>query len=138
MITLHGVEVNLGDKVWDFLDGWSEVTSLVENSLYAIHTTRRSYTSDGKFQRGYLATTLFWNEFEIPEIAFKPFPKLAVDTKVLVWDYEDNGKLLRHFSHFDKKGIINCFDGGSTSFGDSNGATTRWREWELYKEEIND
>ena len=27
MITLHGIEIKVGDKVWDCAIGWSEVTS---------------------------------------------------------------------------------------------------------------
>jgi hypothetical protein len=132
-MTLHGQPINVGDRVWDFLDGWTEVTYIVDNSLYAIHTTRRSYTSDGKFQNGYLATTLFWNEFEVPKIAFKPLSNLAVDTKVLVWNNGATVKERRYFSYFDNNGTICCFVDGANSW--ANVTTISWSHWELYEEE---
>jgi hypothetical protein len=134
MVTLHGIEVKVGDKVWDMFTGWTEVKDLLPNSKYSICTRITNYTSTGRVLSEHKSPTLFWNEFEIPKEAFiKPLPKLAVDTKVIVW-LNDNIKHRRHFSHFDGNGKICCFNEGTTSFT-AGTFTSCWDNWELYEEE---
>jgi hypothetical protein len=134
MVTLHGKEIKVGDKVWDSHYGWSEVVSLYGNEYYVIETNYSYYDADGKFYRNDILPRLFWNEFEVPKCAFtKPLPDLKVDTRVLVWN---NGvKEKRYFSHFDKYGNMRCFNNGVTGWINKNAATTAWDNWEIYKEE---
>lgn len=81
MITLHGEEVKVGDRVWHWFKGWGEVTELDEkNSNYPICVQWEEdgdydwFTEDGKFHKEDRAPTLFWQplEYEIPK---KPKPK---------------------------------------------------------------
>ncbi len=82
MITLHGEEVKVGDKVWHVLTGWGEVVDLVEGDTCQPICVRwgesyESYdwfTEDGKFHEKDRAPMLFWQpiEFEIPK---KPKPR---------------------------------------------------------------
>jgi hypothetical protein len=138
MTTLHGLKINVGDKVWDSRFGWSEVISIYNRKMYEIETNFNCYMSDGKYHIEDKFPTLFWNEFEAPEGAFiKPLPKLRVDTKVLVWNDGDTVKLKRHFSHFYDDEIY-CFINGVTGWTTKNAITTSWDNWELYKEEVND
>jgi hypothetical protein len=136
MITLHGTNIKVGDKVWESCRGWSEVVELDDESVYKIMTNFNSYTIDGKYHTRDSFPSLFWNEFEIPKEAFiKPVPKMAIDTKVLVWDFHKDTKTKRYFSHFDNNGNISCFGDGATSWTAVNSATSTWRNWELYEEE---
>ena len=78
----------------------------------------------------------FWNEIEI--IApIKPKPKLKVDTKVIVWNNEDNisRKYHAYFSHFDNTGKIRTFIDGKTSWSNNNSYMPSWDFWELVKED---
>ena len=77
MTTLHGKEINIGDKVWDFLSGWSEVVTLGKTSFFPIHTNITNYSSEGMHTLSQKFPRLFWQEFEIPAHAFeKPKPKV--------------------------------------------------------------
>jgi hypothetical protein len=133
MVTLHGIVVKFGDKVWDTRVGWLEVIGLNSDLEHSIETNYRRYTSDGKLCSSNLFPSLFWNEFEIPKEAFiKPLPDLKIDTKVLVWNNNNNIKEQSYFSHFDSKGNICCFVNGTTGWGAINAKTTSWNNWELY------
>jgi hypothetical protein len=73
---------------------------------------------------------------KIPKETFvKPVLKMAIDTKVLVWDFHKDTKTKHYFSHFDSDGNISCFNDGATSWTAVNSATSTWRYWELYEEE---
>lgn len=71
MITLHGKEIKVGDKVWDFLSGWSEVVTLGKNSFFPINTNITNYSSEGMHALSQKFPRLFWQEFEIPAHAFE-------------------------------------------------------------------
>jgi hypothetical protein len=136
MITLHGTNIKVGDKVWESYHGWSEVVELHDAAVYSIVTNIGSYTTDGKYSIEDKFPRLFWNEFEIPKEAFiKPVPNLKRDTAVLVWNFHKDTKTKRYFSHFDNNGNISCFGDGATSWTAVNSATSTWRYWELYEEE---
>lgn len=133
MTTLHGIEIKVGDKVFDSIYGWSEVVKLYNGEPYIIATNIGIYTNDGKLHSANIFPRLFWNEFEIPKEAFiKPLPKLEVDTKVLVWNEDGDVIQRRHFSHFNSNGKICCFIEGTTSFT-SKAFNSCWDNWELYE-----
>jgi hypothetical protein len=139
MSTLHGIEINVGDKVWDLYYGWSDVVALYDREKYKIMTNNDTYTTDGKCNTESKWPTLFWNEFKIPKEAFiKPLPKIEVDTKVIVWRNGDPMTERRYFSHFDDEGRINCFNYGSTSWTNNDNETSPWDYWRLFKENIDD
>lgn len=81
MITLHGEEIRVGDKVWDILRGWGTVTELDENnSDYSICVKWECsrwvgryewFTKDGKIYPEDENPLLFWQPVEI-EIPKKP------------------------------------------------------------------
>jgi hypothetical protein len=134
----------IGDRVWDIRYGWGIIQYVGRSSQYPIsvvfdfkYTNNREltecYTYTGCFSTISERPTLFWNEFEIPPEAFiKPQPKLAKNTKVLVWNDSPEIKEKRYFSHFNK-GRIYCYEQGCTSW---SGTTAHdWDNWELYKEE---
>jgi hypothetical protein len=75
MVTLHGVEVQIGDKVWDVRYYWSEVISLYNRKMYEIKTNYNFYTTDGKHDIEDNFPTLFWNKVKIPKKAFIKKPK---------------------------------------------------------------
>jgi major membrane immunogen (membrane-anchored lipoprotein) len=64
MVTLHEIEIKVGDKVWDSDNGWDEVISLDGNEYYIIETNYSYYSTDGKLYRNDTLPRLFWNEFE--------------------------------------------------------------------------
>jgi hypothetical protein len=135
MTTLHGLEIKVGDKVFDTRYGWSEVVALCKTSPHNIITNIDCYTTDGKYSIDNKLPSLFWNEFEIPKEAFtKPVLDLKIDTKVLVWN-DGHIKERRYFSHFDKYGNICCFNSGATGWATKNSATTTWNNWELFEED---
>jgi hypothetical protein len=134
MVTLHGIIVKFGDKVWDFRNGWDEIIGLHSDLEHQIETNYRRYTSDGKLCPSNKFPSLFWNEFEIPKEAFrKPLPKIEVGTKVLVWNDDDSIKERRYFSHFNSVGNIYCFSYGATEWSTKNDQMTSWNNWELYE-----
>jgi hypothetical protein len=135
MTTLHGLEIKVGDKVWDTRYGWSEVISLYNRKMYEIRTNYNFYTTEGKYNSSDKLPSIFWNEFEIPKEAFsKPLPNLEVNTKVIVWEDEDGIKERRYFSHFTNDGNICCFNFGATEWSIESHQTSSWKNWELYKE----
>lgn len=124
-------DIKIGDKLWGFRNGWGEVIDITCNdNTYPIKVQFMSgaytYTLEGKVCSADLFPDLYYDEikFEIPK---KPLPKLAVDTKVVVWD--DKLKCKRYFSHFDEDGTIYCFQDGATSW--SSTYTDAWSSWEL-------
>lgn len=130
MATLHGEPIKVGDKVWDINYGWATVTNVYDSSDgCSIATEYDTYTSTGRLIRTHITPSLFWDEikFDIPK---KPFPKLEVDTKVLVWDRDKSITHKRYFSHFTSDGKINVFTNGATSF--SGTETITYDNWELY------
>jgi hypothetical protein len=135
MITLHGLKINVGDKVWDIHHGWDVVIYLHSDLEYKIETNSDFYTSEGQYYSSDTFPTLFWNEFEVPKRAFiKPLPDLRVDTKVLVWNNGDTIKERRYFSHF-YEGEMYCFTNGVSGWTTKSAITTSWDYWELYEEE---
>ena len=129
MTTFENAKV--GDRVWClYFEEWSTITDINMECKYPIQTDLNTYTIDGRMRikRG---RTLFWNEVTItpPE---KPLPKLEVDTKVLVWESEAS-KVKRHFSHFNKDGLIATFSDGRTSWSTNDNLTIAWEYWELAK-----
>lgn len=73
MITLHGDEVRVGDKVWHMSFGWGEVTEL-DSSDYPICVQFEGFkldwfTEDGKIYAEDNIPILFWEptELEIPK-----------------------------------------------------------------------
>lgn len=128
----------VGDKVWSFTYGWGEVEYIGdEDVVYPLTVNfdkgRSVHTFSGKLFQSQ-NQSLFWNEFETPESAYKkPLPKLEVDTKVLVWDDDDEDvKYRRYFKCFNEDGVIVCFADGTTSF--SSESDKVWNNWELYEE----
>jgi hypothetical protein len=65
-------EIKIGDRVWDFVYGWGEVVSFIDDEDCPIavkfNNTIESYTLDGRPDKK-SNQTLFWNEikFEIPK-----------------------------------------------------------------------
>ena len=125
-------DAKVGDRVWCVYNGWQTIIEITNFSdTYPIETDKTLYTYDGRMVQ-YKGRTLFWDEVVItpPE---KPLPKLEVDTKVLVWETEDS-KVKRHFSHFNKDGLIATFSDGRTSWSTNDNLTIAWEYWELAKD----
>ena len=120
----------VGDKVWCILYGWQTIIDTQHNVNYPILTRKGSYTIDGRNYSNN-GRTLFWDEVVITPPA-KPLPKLEVDTKVLVWDNSNCIKRKGHFSHFDEKGKMHVFAGGTTSW--SHKEIIPYNYWELAKD----
>lgn len=124
----------VGDKVWDFYQGWGVVREIGRSARYPIYVNLASggykrYTSGGLYDEDDISQSLFWDEVVI-EAPVKPMPDLEVDTKVLVWVHPDNIHK-RHFSHFEN-GDMYTFDDGGTSFTRPLAASvTGWPCWLL-------
>lgn len=129
----------VGDKVWSVSYGWGEIDYIDKEGgtcPLSVEFDREdiTYTLSGK-EQDYENQSLFWNEFEIPESAYKkPLPKLEVDAKVLVWWDGDDLKYRRYFKCFDEQGRIVCFTDGATSFSADKSEYITWDNWELYDE----
>ena len=131
-------DAKVGDKVWDFVHGWGEITSVEpDHTFYPIVVSyltkvRESYTYEGKWHKNH-HPTLFWDEikFEIPP---KPMPDLEVDTKILVW-YGKDKPCPRYFHSFTKDGKIKAWSDGRSSFtARSKGDYATWSNWKLFEE----
>ena len=121
----------VGDRVWCLLHGWHPIIDTQHNVNYPILTRKGSYTIDGRNYSNN-GRILFWDEVIITPPP-KPAPNLEVDTKVLVWDFEeDKYKIRGHFSHFNKYGSIFIFANGTTSW--SSSSTVGYRNWKLAKD----
>ena len=89
MATLHGKEVEVGDKVWSVTRGWGLVTKIVKGSLYPFVVLydddhRDTYTESGKISQSHTHPTLFWEEMIL---TIKPQPVYE-----WLWAYSrDNG-----------------------------------------------
>ena len=126
-------DAKVGDKVYHYRYGWSTITNIKKESDYHIIIDYDfSFTYEGFTDKSDKNRTLFWDEVVItpPE---KPLPKLEVDTKVLVWETEAS-KVKRHFSHFNKDGLIATFSDGRTSWSTNDNLTIAWEYWELAKD----
>lgn len=106
MITLHGEEIRVGDKVWDILRGWGTVSELHED--FTPHPIRVQFpkvnvwfTEDGKRRGSVPIPTLVWQpiDFEIPK---KPKPKERA-WQWIFFNYQSNrfGITTKHFSTVD-------------------------------------
>jgi hypothetical protein len=112
-------EFKAGDRVWDFVYGWGEVTttdSKCEN--YPIKVKFKydniTYSFDGK-RSNELNRTLFFAEIPIPESALKrPRPELKVDDRVLVRNSEDENWVPRYFAEWGSRKIGTWADGGTS------------------------
>ena len=126
-------DAKVGDRVWRLDYGkWVTIDNVVKADIYPIKIRTDHFTMDGAQQGGGDWRVLFWDEINITAPP-KPLPKLEVDTKVLVWDFEeDKYKIRGHFSHFNKYGSIFIFANGTTSW--SSSSTVGYRNWELAKE----
>lgn len=126
----------VGDKVWSVSYGWGEIDYIEkEGGVYPLSVEfvkdYVTYTLSGK-EHDYENQSLFWNEFEIPESAYKkPLPKLEVDTLVWVWSSDKALKKVRFFKQFTRDGKILAFDDGCDS--KTTTFVTEWDNWELYK-----
>ena len=89
MTTLHGIEIKVGDKVWDYVTGWSKITVIQEKSPFPIEVHRNLYTQEGLFLTNDKFPRLFWQEFEIPAHAFVK-PKVMVKKYIVVYKYSGN------------------------------------------------
>lgn len=65
----------------------------------------------------------------------KVVPDLPKDTPVLVRNTTNSDWARRHFSHFNERGEICCFYGGTTSFTGHNDCTPSWYYWKLPEDE---
>lgn len=125
-------DAKIGDKVWDFQNGWGVIVDLDSGDYPIIVEFHAgavvSYTTRGHFHSDGANPSLFWDvvRFEVPP---KPPARLDVDDKVVVWS-DECGKTNRHFSHFSKDGVLHTFYGGRTSFT-SEGHYSAWENWEL-------
>lgn len=130
----------VGDEVFDIKHGWGVVVHINKyKSLYPIQvsfkTNTCTYTYDGKSYIDHIAQSLFWDEVVITPPP-KPLAKLAIDTKVLVWNSLSDAPEKRYFSHFNKEGKIVTFSSGRTSWSGQDNRTFEWNYWELEKEGI--
>ena len=87
MTTLHGIEVKVGDKVWDSNLGWDEVINITYSDSYPIATGTTSYTSEGFSFKEHKSPQLFWQEFEIPAHAFEK-QKSKVKKYQVLFEYD--------------------------------------------------
>lgn len=141
MKTCDFSDAKVGDKVWNFVNGWGKVITMSKSGSYPIkvefeNNICKTFNLNGFLAANHFYPTLFWNGFEIPEAAYeKPLPNLEVDTKVVVWDDEETEKYNRYFSHFNKEGNIEVFYAGATSWSVENTCKTyAWDNWELVDE----
>lgn len=77
MTTLHGEEINVGDRVWSLFLGWGEVVELHDknSTSYPIGVQWKEgfgrFSEDGKLYKKDLSPVLFWQPVEI-KIPKKP------------------------------------------------------------------
>lgn len=103
MITLHGEEVKVGDRVWHWVKGWGEVDEIEERRAnYPICVRWEDgcewFTEDGKAYTEEETPILFWQpvKFEIPK---KPKPK----EKAWQWICEYEGRYWITYSYYASK-----------------------------------
>ena len=131
----------IGDKVWDIRLGWGEIIEIGYTILYPITVKFDSiidkYTFEGKWAIKDKFPTLFWNEFKIPEKAFKkPLPNLEIDAKVLVRSEEETEWHRRHFAGWTENNQMKCWTAGATSWSVENyDDYLFWDKWKLPEEE---
>lgn len=107
MITLHGEEVNIGDKVWDIHRGWGEVIQLYnENHDYPICVIFEGfwerYTKEGRLYIGSKAPTLFWQPIEYK------IPKKPKKEKAWQWVHKIGEKYwITHGYYTSKEDVLN-------------------------------
>lgn len=139
-----------GDKVWSIKFGWGTIAQIIKPSECPIgvdfkDSCRLWYCTDGRYSQDDILPSIFWNEFTIPDEAFKkPLPNIEVDTKVLVW-YVNNGSISNkqrmHFSGFTEDGKIMVYQDGRTSFSSAKWLPSgkpclqTFDDYEIYKEE---
>lgn len=130
--------VKMGDSVFDYnFQKWGNISQIEYNCVYSLKvdfndgSVPQSYTIDGKVYDCYETQSLFWDEVKPIIPPRKPVPKLEVDQKLRVWTKGGKEKYNRHFSHFDKNGVLYCFSNGKNSFTSSGTDYSPWYNWEL-------
>ena len=127
-------DAKVGDKVWDTRKGWGVVDETRYSNEYPILVNFghdfESYTLEGYYFEDDVNPSLFWDEIVI-EAPPKPLPKLAVDTKVLVWNNSRAHAQKAHFCCFED-GKMFTYESGRTSFTKALGDNLKgWYYWEL-------
>lgn len=120
----------IGDRVWNFLAGWGTITDINDGIITVDYDDRyqgcETFYFTGKKDKKDKNPSFFWAEIKYA----MPTPNLRVDTKVEVWNTNEEVRKNRYFSHFDDSGKINCFWDGATSWSNSRG-TSAWENWQL-------
>jgi len=132
----------IGDRVFSYtLQEWGTVERKVTTSRTTITVyfdnleNKRMYEEDGRLSLVAKAPDLFYNEVIITPPP-RPLPDLNVDDKVIVWNDPDF-KCNRHFASWNGN-VMNCFYGGTTSWGTPHGeGTCAWENPEIIKEKEN-
>lgn len=127
----------VGDRVWHLHCKWGTIRAIRPDKFFPIEVKydtggEGSFTLSGVELITNDVATLFWDEVTIIAPP-KPLPKLAVDTKVLVWNThgDTTSKTKRYFSHFSSSGNPCCFFSGRSSFTKESDAD--WIEWDKYE-----
>jgi hypothetical protein len=140
MTTTSFETAKVGDKVYDYAKGWGIVEDA--ESSYSVQGLSMpikvrfdasgmisNYTKQGTRLQD--KQQLFWDEVEI--IApIKPLPDLEVDTKLLVWNDDDDILYRRYFACFSDDGKVCCYNNGKSSWsGYSDEHVTKWDNYRI-------
>lgn len=112
----------VGDRVFDYTSqSWGTIYNISETKLNGLDVKldskiTLSYAMNGKISVYDNVPVLFWDEVKPIIPPKKPLPKIKLDTRVLVWDDDNEEKHARYFSHFNKNGYIVTFPNGQTSW----------------------
>ena len=112
-------KAKVGDKVWSSASGWMEIVKIGNLDFHYPLVAKdkdckyTDFTIEGKLFTTDLYPTIFWNEFEIPEVAFvKPLPNLKTYDLVIVWGDDKSNKKYKSNKSSNKsrrhKQSVNC------------------------------
>lgn len=126
-------KIGKNTRVWSFQWGWGTANYYDAGSNYPVDVIfdsgrRDAFTACGKWHKDAINQCLFFNEFQVPKEAF--VQPLAVDTLILVRDYDSDRWKKRYFAKMDGN-KVRVFLNGATSKSSDNGDTVPWAQWKF-------
>lgn len=144
-------EGKIGDKVFDIERGWGIIVSLVPAAVdqrpvaaefRAPYKQKIWYTLNGRNTATDKMPVLYWNEFTVPEEAYKKLPhrpNFKTDQPLIVESPHMSGNYFRrYFSHWPDDPAdmgVYVFCNGKTSWSSESSGTAYFKNWKAFDEE---
>lgn len=107
----------VGDRVYHHVYGWGIVIEIDCQNIYEVfvlfNKLKISFTKDGKLSEFDKFPSLSFTKYDFVNGGFsqkRPLPNIKRDQLIYVRMCKNREWCMRYFSHFDKNGLVSCFN----------------------------